>query len=148
MRYSINLGADTMNSLTDELYHASLYLDIEKVRFSDRIVVEKTIDPLCGEMMIPAMILQPLLENAVKHGVNTMLTSCEITLTAVCKENLLDISIKNNFDPDAVPRKGTGTGLKNVQKRMTALYGRTDLVTVISQNTMFEIIIHIPVLQQ
>ncbi len=144
MRYSIGLGADTMNTLNEELYHASLYLDIEKVRFSDRIRIEKHIDPLCGEMMIPAMILQPLLENAVKHGVNTMLTSCTITLKAFCSGSSLHVSISNNFDPDAVPRKGTGTGLKNVQKRMAALYGRTDLLISNVKNEVFEVTLIIP----
>ena len=145
MRYSIGLAAETMNSLNEELYHAGLYLDIEKVRFSDRIIIEKNVEPVCGEMMIPAMILQPLLENAVKHGVNTMLTSCKITLNASCNGSSLNISISNNFDPDAVPRKGTGTGLKNVQKRMTAIYGRTDLVTTnIKNNEVFEVKLIIP----
>jgi two-component system, LytTR family, sensor kinase len=146
MRHSLSLGAETMNSLNDELYHAGLYLDIEKVRFSDRMSIEKTIDKKCGEMMLPAMILQPLLENAVKHGVNTMLTSCVIALKAECNLKFLEISISNNFDPDAVPRKGTGTGLSNVKKRLAAIYGRNDLVTSTVVNRIFEIKLQIPVL--
>ena len=144
MRHSLTLGADTMNTLNDELYHASLYLDIEKVRFSNRMVIEKDIDPACGEMMLPAMILQPLLENAVKHGVNTMLTSCVISLKAQCNDSFLWITISNSFDPDAVPRKGTGTGLSNVQKRMAAIYGRNDLLSSKAVNEVFEIKLQIP----
>jgi len=144
MRHSLTLGADTMNTLNDELYHAGLYLDIERVRFSDRMKIEKTIDPKCGEMMLPAMILQPLLENAVKHGVNTMLTTCIITLKAECNESYLGISISNTFDPDAVPRKGTGTGLSNVQKRMAAIYGRSDLLSSKTTDQTFEVKLHIP----
>ena len=145
MRHSLNLGAETMNSLNDELHHASLYLDIEKVRFPERLEVEKQIDPACGQMMLPAMILQPLLENAVKHGVNTMLTTCKIKLTATCHETALGISISNNFDPNAVPRKGTGTGLSNVQKRMAAIYGRNDLFSSKATNDVFEVKLQIPV---
>jgi len=145
MRHSLNLGTDTMNTLTDELYHAGLYLDIERVRFSDRMKIEKQINMDCGEMMLPSMILQPLLENAVKHGVNTMLTSCIIALKADCIDSYLKISISNNFDPDAVPRKGTGTGLSNVQKRMAAIYGRNDLLTFKSENEFFEVTLQIPV---
>ncbi|MFA5971647.1 MAG: histidine kinase [Lentimicrobiaceae bacterium] len=145
MRHSLGLGAETMNSLNDELYHAGLYLDIEKVRFSDRMFIEKNIDPACGAMMLPAMILQPLLENAVKHGVNTMLTSCAISLKAACNDLFLNITISNNFDPDAVPRKGTGTGLSNVKKRMAAIYGRNDLLTINSSNEVFEVKLQIPV---
>jgi len=145
MRHSLSLGAETMNSLNDELYHAGLYLDIEKVRFSDRLKVEKQINLACNELMLPSMILQPLLENAVKHGVNTMLTTCTITLKADCNESFLVISISNNFDPDAVPRKGTGTGLSNVQKRMAALYGRNDLLTFTAENQVYEVRLQVPV---
>jgi LytS/YehU family sensor histidine kinase len=144
MRHSLTLGADTMNTLNDELYHAGLYLDIERVRFSDRMKIEKSVDPKCGEMMLPAMILQPLLENAVKHGVNTMLTTCIITLKAECNESYLGISISNTFDPDAVPRKGTGTGLSNVKKRMAAIYGRSDLLSSNTTDQTFEVKLHIP----
>lgn len=144
MRHSLTLGADTMNSLNDELYHAGLYLDIEKVRFSDRMKVEKSINPDCGQMMLPAMILQPILENAVKHGVNTMLSTCAIVLKAECNGSFLSISVSNNFDPDAVPRKGTGTGLSNVQKRMSAIYGRNDLLTTTVINEVFEVKLQIP----
>jgi len=144
MRHSLSLGTETMNTLHDELYHAGLYLDIEKVRFSDRLKIEKDIDKTCGEMQLPAMILQPLLENAVKHGVNTMLTTCAIKLKAECKGSMLIISISNNFDPDAVPLKGTGTGLNNVNKRMSALYGRNDLLKFGSANEVFEVELTIP----
>ena len=145
MRHSLNLGTDTMNSLNDEMYHAGLYLDIERVRFSDRMKIEKQINMDCGEMMLPSMILQPLLENAVKHGVNTMLTSCIIALKADCNDTYLKVSISNNFDPDAVPRKGTGTGLSNVQKRMAAIFGRNDLLSFNAENEVFEVTLQIPV---
>jgi LytS/YehU family sensor histidine kinase len=144
MRHSLSLGSETMNSLHDELYHAGLYLDIEKVRFSDRMKIEKEIDATCADMQLPAMILQPLLENAVKHGVNTMIGTCVIHLVAECKETALFISISNNFDPDAVPLKGTGTGLNNVSKRMAAIYGRNDLLTTSTQNEVFSIRLQIP----
>jgi uncharacterized membrane protein YhdT/two-component sensor histidine kinase len=144
MRHSLTLGADTMNSLNDEMYHAGLYLDIEKVRFSNRMVIEKDINSKCSEMILPAMILQPLLENAVKHGVNTMLTSCIISLKAECSDSFLQITIRNNFDPDAVPRKGTGTGLSNVRKRVSAIYGRNDLFNSAVANNIFEVKLLVP----
>jgi len=148
MMHSLSLGADTMNTLHDELYHAGLYFDIEKIRFSDRLIIEKIIDPVCAEMKLPAMILQPLLENAVKHGVNNMLTPCTISLKASCTETMLFISVSNNFDPDAVPRKGTGTGLSNVQKRMAAIYGRNDLLTTNATAEVFEVKIQIPAIRK
>lgn len=148
MRHSLSFGSETMNSLNDEMYHAGLYLDIERVRFSDRMIIEKNINPACTGLMLPAMILQPLLENAVKHGVNTMLSSCTIKLKAECSETFLSILISNVFDPDAVPRKGTGTGLSNVQKRMAAIYGRNDLLTYTASDGIFEVKLRIPVFKE
>ncbi len=146
MRHSLSLGANTMNTLNDELYHSGLYLDIEKVRFSDKMIVEKTISPDCGEIKLPAMLLQPLLENAVKHGVNTMSASCTISLKAECTPAYLVITISNNFDPEALPRKGTGTGLSNVQKRMSKIYGRGDLLSYSSSGEVFTVRVQVPVL--
>jgi len=145
MRHSLNLGAEAMTTLGDELYHAGLYLDIEKVRFSDKMIVEKDISQLCEGQKLPAMILQPLLENAVKHGVNTMLISCTIKLKADCNGSYLNISVSNDFDPDAILHKGTGTGLKNVQKRMSTIYGRNDLVNYQAFENVFKVNILFPI---
>ena len=145
MRHSLSLGSETMNTLDDELYHAGLYLDIEKVRFSNRMLVNKSIDASCGKIQLPAMILQPLLENAVKHGVNTMITTSEIELKAQCEETFLTLSISNSFDPDAVPRQGMGTGLSNVRKRLAAIYGRNDLLIVSTHHNSFEVTVQIPI---
>lgn len=144
MRHSLSFGTETMNTLNDEMYHSGLYLDIEKVRFSDRMMVQKSIMPACGDLMLPSMILQPLLENAVKHGVNTMLGKCMISLKADCDGTNLVITLSNNFDPDAVPRKGTGTGLANVQKRLATIYGRTDLLNYQVSEQLFEVTLLIP----
>jgi LytS/YehU family sensor histidine kinase len=72
------------------------------------------------------------------------LSTCSISLIAECNGSFLIIRISNNFDPDAVPRKGTGTGISNVQKRMAAIYGRNDLLTTTAINEVFEVTLQIP----
>ncbi len=137
MRHSLQLGAKDMNTLSDELHHLKLYLDIEKVRFADRLEVIFNYKDNCNEFLMPAMILQPLLENAVKHGVNSLIETCRIVVQIECYENYLQIDITNNYDPDAVNNLGTGTGIKNVKNRLSAMYGRTDLLTTNRVNNIF-----------
>lgn len=137
MRHSLQLGSEAMNSLSDELYHLKLYLDIEKVRFANRLDVVFDYNGKCDAFIMPAMILQPLLENAVKHGVNTLTEICHISIHIACTETHLQIIISNNFDPDVISHAGTGTGLTNVQKRLSAIYGRTDLLTTLINNNTF-----------
>lgn len=144
MRHSLQLGSEAMNTLLDELYHLKLYLDIEKVRFPDRLLVEINNSDKCNELLMPAMILQPLLENAVKYGVNTLLVPCKVTIEIQCNENNLQITISNNFDPEVMPRKGTGTGISNVRMRLNAIYGRTDLLKTSIDNQVFTVNLLIP----
>jgi len=145
MRYSLSMAEESMSTLKNELYHVGLYLDIEKVRFSDRMIVEETIDQQCENWPIPAMILQPLLENAVKHGVYSLSEPSAIQLNISCSTEYLNVLISNSFDPDRSPRKGTGTGLKNVMKRLSAIYGRNDLLTVTQLSGTFTVSVRLPV---
>jgi len=144
MRYSLSMAEEAMSTLKNELYHAGLYLDIEKVRFSDRLLVDEDIDTACENWPLPAMILQPILENAVKHGVYTLSGPASIKLKVSCNEEFLFISLTNTFDPGTAPRKGTGTGLKNVMKRLSSIYNRHDLVSITRNDSTFEILLKIP----
>jgi len=144
MRYSLSMAEESMSTLKNELYHAGLYLDIEKVRFSDRLRVVETIEPGCENWPIPAMILQPLLENAVKHGVYTLSEPSDIRLEINCENGFLKVKILNSFDPETAPRRGTGTGLQNVIQRMNALYSRPDLVELDKQQSTFSVVIRFP----
>jgi LytS/YehU family sensor histidine kinase len=145
MRYSLNIAGEAMSTFEQELHHAGLYLDIEKVRFSDRLILNKNLSEGCFERKVPAMILQPLLENAVKHGVYTMPGQANVNLTVNCNPEYLEVVIGNDFDPDAAPRKGTGTGLSNVQKRLATLYHRNDLLKVNKNDRYFEVSLRLPV---
>ena len=145
MRYSLGISGNAFNSVKSEVHQAGIYLDIEKVRFSDRMNVEIEMDELCSEIQMPALITQPLLENAIKHGINTMTEASLIKVNISCTDNLLHFVVTNSFDPDAAPRQGTGTGLANIKKRLAALYGRYDLLTTTIENNIFSIDLKIPV---
>ncbi|WP_255501595.1 sensor histidine kinase [Olivibacter sp. SDN3] len=115
--------------LKDEIEHLKLYLEIEKVRFGHRL--ETTIDypEDCEHCLLPAMILQPLVENAIKYGLYDTTGNVQITIRAKKEDNGLFIAIQNPFDKESNrPHKGTGFGLRGVQRRLFLLFGRTDLL--------------------
>lgn len=145
MRYSLGLSGNACNSVKSEVHQAEIYLDIEKVRFSDRMSVEIEMDDMCSDIQMPALITQPLLENAIKHGINTMTSASLIKVKISCADNLLHFTVSNSFDPDAAPRQGTGTGLANIKKRLAALYGRYDLLVTTIENHIFTVDLKIPI---
>lgn len=146
MRYSLSMADESLTTLGNELHHTGLYLDIEKVRFSDRLLIEKQVDGICNDWPIPAMILQPLLENAVKHGVYSTTGISVVNLEIKCDNDYLLVGISNAYDPDSLPRKGTGTGLKNVSGRMKAIYRRNDLFSVKQTDHTFSVYLRFPLI--
>lgn len=144
MRYSLNFPDTMMITLEKELYHAGLYLDIEKVRFGERLDFRKKIEPEALAWNVPVMILQPLLENSVKYGVYEASGKSTLRLDAAIENAELVIRVGNSYDPEAVTKKGTGTGLKNVRSRLLNLYGTATLMKINESADYFEVILRIP----
>ena len=144
MRYSLNLSDTMMSTLEKDLYHAGLYLDIEKVRFGDKLVVEKQIEEDALGASLPAMLLQPLLENAIKHGVYEASEKVKVRLQARREGSNLVVVMGNDVDPEGKPRKGTGTGLRNVQARLVSHYGQSRLLRIERTERYYEVTLKIP----
>jgi len=144
MRYSLNFPDESMSTLERELYHIQLYLDIEKVRFGKKLKFEKEVSDNCMSLTLPSMILQPIIENAVKFGVYENTTLSSLILKAGCDQDYLKIYVENDFDPDAAFKKGTGTGLRNVAKRLQTVYGTQNLLRTRKENNLFIVEINIP----
>ena len=90
------------------------------------------------------MILQPLFENAVKHGVYESTEPITIRMSCVPDSKKVSIHIRNNFDSHQVSRRGAGIGLRNVRNRLMLIYGRDDLVQINKSENEFEVILQIP----
>jgi LytS/YehU family sensor histidine kinase len=90
------------------------------------------------------MILQPLFENAVKHGVYESTEQVRIHTTASLRDKLLHLEITNNYDPEAIPRKGTGLGLRNIRERLRLIYQNETLLKTTSENNLFKVSLTIP----
>jgi LytS/YehU family sensor histidine kinase len=144
MRYSLDTKDNTMSSLEKELYHTELYIDIEKIRFGKRLQVEKNISPESGKWMMPAMLLQPLIENSVKYGIYEATESSVIRLDAGTAGGYLTIRIGNSYDETSGQHRGTGTGIRNIEQRLVHLYGRNDLLRIHKTSDYFEITLKIP----
>jgi len=132
-------------SLEEELQYLQLYLDIEKVRFGNRLATMIESDVTTSEMYLPALLLQPIVENAIKFGLYDTIGETIIRINASKQENDLILRVENPFDPEtSSPKQGTGFGLSSVQRRLYLLFARSDLLTTEVKENIFITIVKIP----
>jgi signal transduction histidine kinase len=132
-------------TLQEELQYLQLYLDIEKVRFGNRLATAIECDETTAQMKLPALLLQPIVENAIKFGLYDTTGETMILLKTTKVDHHLVVSVSNPFDPDtSSSSQGTGFGLKSVQRRLYLLYGRNDLLTTETKENIFTTILKIP----
>lgn len=145
LRSILSKNEKQKNKLSEEIANAKLYLDIEKVRFNDKFDFVEELKDECKDLEVPSMILQPIFENAIKHGVYESLDKVTIKLSCGMEKEYFKIMIENNFDPDSIPRKGEGIGIKNIRNRLKLIYNQENLLTVHKTNNLFRVNIFIPV---
>jgi len=132
-------------NLAEELQYLELYLDIEKVRFGYRLTTVIECDASCNEMKLPPMLLQPVVENAIKFGLYDTTDAVTIYIKASMQDNYLQIIVQNPFDPEtSYPGKGTGFGLSSLNRRLYLLFARNDLLETRTENNLFSTIVRIP----
>jgi hypothetical protein len=129
LRNILNLQNEQMIDLEQEIRIIKDYLDLEQIRFQDRIKILYHIDDALLSYKVPNMILQPLVENAVKHGINPIIDYGEISVSAYTGnsvktiEKMLILEIVNNYNPQHTNNtKGSGIGLENVTRRLEKIY--------------------------
>ena len=144
LRYSLDQDLKELNNLANELNNIRLYLEIEKVRFGERLLLDFDVSADCEHLKIPNLILQPLYENAIKFGVHESVEPVTIKTECFVANNILSIKISNNFDPDSIPPKGNGIGLRNIQERLKLIYGRTDLMRIVKSKEQFVVNLEFP----
>ena len=144
LRYALRHGEREKTRFSEEIKNIDLYLEIEKIRFGDKLVFEKEVSPECVDGLIPNMILQPLFENAVKHGVYESTEPIRIEMSCKGSEEGMEVTIRNNFDSGQVSRKGAGIGLKNVRNRLMLIYSKDELLSVHQSDNIFEVKLLIP----
>ncbi len=144
LRYSLKHREREVTSLDEEMHNISKYLEIEKIRFEGKLIFEMDIPEECRKLRLPNMILQPLFENAIKHGVYESLEPVTIRMSSHCNTDHLFIEIQNNYDPNQAAGKGAGIGLKNISSRLKLIYGNEGILKVSGENGIFKVYLSIP----
>lgn len=143
LRFSLN-SPDKLVTLQEELKAIEQYLSIEKVRFEERLDIIIDSDEASRELKLPSMMLQPLVENAVKYGVYESVKGNHIHVKCTSKNDYLMVSVTNEFEAIGVPKKGAGVGLNNVKERLNLVYSRDNLLNISKTDTEFTVELSVP----
>lgn len=122
LRLSINMGKHRLTSVREEMELVKSYLELEKIRFEERLEIEIRMDRESGNCKIPPLMIQTLVENAIKHGISKSINGGVVGIELHCKDNALIGKVKNTgiYKPD---HDVSGIGLSNTKKRLEILYG-------------------------
>ena len=136
LRHLLTLQTRHFVRLEEELAFLRLYLSIEEKRFGDRLRTTWSIEPRAGEAFVPNMLLQPLVENAVRHGIAHNLESGELRIAATVDDDRLRLDIFNEgplLEPEREPH-GTGIGVPNTRRRLQQIYGDRATLTLANRD--------------
>ena len=145
LRCCLKLGSEPRISLDEEIQLAERYLSIEKVRLGSRLIVETNVDSECKKCRVPPLILQPLIENAITHGVAPMLEGGTVRIEARHQGDAIRIVVENPFEA-ATGRNnnGIGLGIKNVRMRLANLFNDDAQLRVQENRGQFRIELQLP----
>lgn len=145
LRYSLRQeNKAQLVTLQEEMANIDKYLAIEKIRFAERLQINMDINVNTEDFRIPIFILQPIFENAIKHGVYESIEPVVVQVKMSQDKDWLLIKINNNYDPEVTQKKGAGIGLKNIKNRLKLIYGNPDLLTIKKDNYIFKVELVIP----
>jgi two-component system LytT family sensor kinase len=145
LRGTVKKDDSQLVPLFEELQQLRLYLDIEKVRFGHRLATEIDNDNASLSAKLPPLLMQPVVENAIKFGLYDTVGETIIKVKTFMDGKQLVIEVENPFDATtATPRQGTGFGLSSLQRRLYLLYARNDLLTTTQNENTFTTQIRIP----
>lgn len=145
MRAAVREDQGKLIPFRQECEHLKLYSDIEKVRFGDRLQVEFISDEDADLCTLPALILQPLIENAVKYGLYGNTDTVHIRIHGAKVDGKLRVQVSNPYDPTLSGQtSGTGFGLSSVEKKMFILYKQSNLLRIDKDNSIFTVTLTVP----
>lgn len=133
LRYTLDNDPMKRVTLGSELGAIDLYLQIEKVRFGDRLIIEKDIEPRALDALVPSLILQPLIENAIKYAITPREDGGTIQISALVQDNMLVLRLADDgpgLGNGTSGHKSCGVGLKNTRERLTQFYADRQAFTL------------------
>jgi two-component system, LytTR family, sensor histidine kinase AlgZ len=144
LRTSLRLGERAAIPFREEMELTRMYLSVEQVRFGRRLQLALDVEAACGDCEVPALVIQPLVENAVKHGIALLEEGGEILMLGRVVREGLRFTIENPYDPLA-PASRSGIGLANVRQRLEARYGNAARLDVEASDDVYRVTVVIPV---
>jgi len=144
LRLTLGLGVKASVHLSEELDLLQKYMAIEKVRFGTRLRIREEIQEDSKACLLPPLLLQPLVENAVKHGIASLPEGGDVRLAVQRQNGRLDVVVENSWDPEAPSRRSGGMGLKNVQSRLEARYGKEATLRISTEGELFQVSLSLP----
>jgi two-component system sensor histidine kinase AlgZ len=144
LRMTLGLGEKSSVPLSEELALLHRYLAIEKVRFGARLRMEEEVQEASKSIQLPPLLLQPLVENAITHGIANLPDGGHVRLSGQSQNGRVLLAIENTFDPESTPMRKGGLGLKNVRNRLEARYGKEASLRVSSENGNFRVDLSFP----
>ena len=130
LRLSLKAGARDVIGLTDEMALVRQYLAIEQIRFGRRLAVAERLKPEAAGCEVPSLLLQPLVENAVRHGIAQLVDGGSVEIVAERRGETIHVRVSNPRDGERSGREGAGLGLDNVRQRLATRYGNQSRVDV------------------
>jgi hypothetical protein len=144
LRGSLELSVAERIPLGRELALAHAFLQIERVRFGERLRFLSEVDEAASALVVPPLLLQPLVENALKHGIAHLLDGGTVAIQAKRRRETLYVVVENPCDPERAAAPGTMLGLENVRRRLAACYGDRALMAVDRRPDRFRVELRIP----
>jgi two-component system, LytTR family, sensor histidine kinase AlgZ len=144
LRMTLGLGEKASVPFSEELSLLHRYLAIEKVRFGSRLQMEENLQDVSKSIQLPPLLLQPLVENAVTHGIANLTDGGTVRLSGQSHNGRVLLAIENSFDPESTPMRKGGLGLKNVRERLEARYGKEANMRVSAEDGKFRVELSFP----
>ena len=144
LRRTLALGARESVTLEEELSLVERYFAIERVRFGERLGVEQIIERGAEKCLVPPLLLQPLVENAVKHGIAERIEGGTVKIAAAVNDGALKLTVENEVDEDSGARPGQGVGLENVRRRLDVVSARDARLDTSRENGAFRVTLTLP----
>jgi LytS/YehU family sensor histidine kinase len=144
LRSSLRLGERLSIPFAEEIILTRSYLDVEQVRFGARLRITQDFDDGCSDCEVPPLLVQPLVENAIKHGIATLVEGGEISIIGRRLPKFVSVVIENPFDPDAPAARRSGFGLISVRNRLRARYGNAARMDIQVENERYRVALTLP----
>jgi signal transduction histidine kinase len=147
-RYTLRKSESEWAHLEEEVEFVAAYLSVEQARFGERLAIEVTVNPEAAAVPVPAMCIQPLVENALRHGVSSLEGRGEVRLSVVVSGEMLNIEVSDNgpgFPPGFTLASSSGHALRNIADRLKGYYGETAQVCWDSAPNLTRVRLRIPI---